>query len=45
MVRDHMAWAFLRYSRPYIDDEPIARAANIDVHAHGLRAALGVRRF
>jgi len=34
MVRSGMAWAFVRYSRDYVDQETRAKAANLGVHAH-----------
>jgi len=35
MVREGMAWAFVRYSRDYVDQESRARADRLGVHAHG----------
>ena len=34
MVREGMAWAFIRYSRDYVDQEAAARAEGLGVHAH-----------
>lgn len=34
MVREGMAWAFVRYSRDYVDQETRAKAAGLGVHAH-----------
>ena len=34
MVREGMAWAFVRYSRDYVDQEARARADRLGVHAH-----------
>jgi endonuclease YncB( thermonuclease family) len=34
MVREGMAWAFVRYSRDYVSEEAAARAARLGVHAH-----------
>lgn len=39
MVRDGMAWAFVRYSVDYIPQESEARAARRGVHAHGCQPA------
>ena len=38
MVRDGYAWAFLRYSADYADQEARARADRLGVHAHGCTA-------
>lgn len=35
MVREGMAWAFVRYSGDYVDQEVRAKSAGIGVHAHG----------
>lgn len=35
MVRSGMAWAFVRYSRDYVDQEARAKSARVGVHAHG----------
>ena len=34
MVREGMAWAFVRYSRDYVDQEARAKADRLGVHAH-----------
>lgn len=34
MVREGMAWAFVRYSRDYVRQEAAARAEGLGVHAH-----------
>jgi endonuclease YncB( thermonuclease family) len=34
MVQLGMAWAFVRYSRDYVDQEAQARAENLGVHAY-----------
>ncbi len=34
MVREGMAWAFVRYSRDYVDQEAKAKAAGLGVHGH-----------
>ena len=34
MVRDGYAWAFLRYSSDYVDQEALAKADRLGVHAH-----------
>ena len=34
MVREGLAWAFVRYSVDYIDQQEEARIANRGVHAH-----------
>lgn len=39
MVRLGMAWAFVRYSRDYVEQEAKARAGNLGVHAHGCEPA------
>jgi endonuclease YncB( thermonuclease family) len=39
MVRLGMAWAFVRYSRDYVELEQRARAENLGVHAHGRHLA------
>lgn len=35
MVRQGWAWAFVRYSSDYVDQEKRARADRLGVHAHG----------
>lgn len=35
MVRDGYAWAFVRYSSDYVDQEERAKAAGAGVHGHG----------
>jgi endonuclease YncB( thermonuclease family) len=35
MVREGLAWAFVRYSSDYVGQEGQAKAANLEVHAHG----------
>lgn len=35
MVREGMAWAFLRYSHDYVQEEARAKADGLGVHAHG----------
>lgn len=35
MVRSGMAWAFVRYSSDYIEQEARAKSAGVGVHAHG----------
>lgn len=39
MVREGLAWAFVRYSSAYVDQEARARADRRGVHAHGCTAA------
>jgi endonuclease YncB( thermonuclease family) len=39
MVWLGMAWAFVRYSRDYVELEERARAENLGVHAHGCQPA------
>ena len=34
MVREGMAWAFVRYSGDYVDQEARAKSAGVGVHAH-----------
>src|SRR4029453_3890899 len=34
LVREGLAWAFVRYSRDYVDQQEEARRANRGVHAH-----------
>ncbi len=34
MIQLGMAWAFVRYSRDYIDQEAQARAENLGIHAY-----------
>ena len=35
LVRKGLAWAFVRYSRDYVDQEARAKADRLGVHAHG----------
>ena len=44
MVQLGMAWAFVRYSRDYVELERWARAENLGVHAHGCQPAWEWRR-
>ena len=39
MVREGMAWAFVRYSRDYVDEEVRAKANRLGVHAHACTPA------
>lgn len=39
MVRVGMAWAFVRYSRDYLDHEAEAKSAGLGVHGHGCEPA------
>ena len=39
MVRAGMAWAFVRYSRDYMELEAAAKSARLGVHAHDCLAA------
>jgi endonuclease YncB( thermonuclease family) len=39
MVRLGMAWAFVRYSRDYVDQEAKAKRDNLGIHAHGCTPA------
>lgn len=39
MVRAGMAWAFVRYSRDYVDQEARAKSQGLGVHAHGCAPA------
>ena len=39
MVRTGRAWAFVRYSRDYTDQEGAAPAERLGVHAHGCQPA------
>jgi len=39
MVREEMAWAFVRYSLDYVDQEEKAKADRLGVHAHGCQPA------
>ena len=35
MVREGLAWAFVRYSSDYVGQEGKAKADRLGVHAHG----------
>lgn len=39
MVREGLAWAFVRYSRDYAEQEAKAKAYRLGVHAHGCKPA------
>ena len=39
MVREGMAWAFVRYSSDYVDQEAKAKAEQLGVHTHGCQLA------
>ena len=39
LVREGLAWAFMRYSSDYIGAERQAKAAKLGVHAHGCEPA------
>lgn len=39
MVRDGYAWAFVRYSRDYVEQEALAKRDGLGVHAHGCMPA------
>jgi endonuclease YncB( thermonuclease family) len=39
MVWEGMAWAFVRYSRDYVDQQAKAKADRLGVHAHDCTAA------
>src|SRR5258708_25891945 len=39
LVREGMAWAFVRYSRDYVEQEATAKAARVGVHAHDCQPA------
>jgi endonuclease YncB( thermonuclease family) len=39
MVREGLAWAFLRYSADYIGQEGKAKADQLGVHQHGCQPA------
>ena len=39
MVQLGMAWAFVRYSRDYVEQEALARAENLGIHAYECEAA------
>lgn len=43
MVREGMAWAFVRYSRDYVGEEAAARAAKVGVHAYQCELPWGWR--
>lgn len=34
MVREGMAWAFVRYSQDYVDREALAKADRLGIHSH-----------
>lgn len=44
MVREGMAWAFVRYSRDYVDQERLAAGDQLGVHKHGCMPAWEWRR-
>jgi endonuclease YncB( thermonuclease family) len=44
VVREGLAWAFIRYSRDYVDQEATARAERLGVHAHECQPAWEWRR-
>lgn len=44
MVRQGMAWAFIRYSKSYVDLEVAAKAEGLGIHAHGCTAAWEYRQ-
>lgn len=35
LVREGLAWAFVRYSQDYVDEEALARRDGLGVHRHG----------
>ena len=39
MVRAGMAWAFVKYSRDYVEQEAAAKTDRLGVHAHGCEPA------
>jgi endonuclease YncB( thermonuclease family) len=39
MVREGLAWAFVRYSRDYVDQEAKAKVDRLGVHVHGCQPA------
>lgn len=39
LVREGMAWAFIRYSRDYVDQQARAKAAKLGIHGHGCAPA------
>ena len=39
MARAGMAWAFIKYSRDYVEQEAAAKADRLGVHAHGCEPA------
>jgi endonuclease YncB( thermonuclease family) len=39
LVREGLAWAFVRYSSDYVAQETKAKAARLGVHAHGCQPA------
>jgi endonuclease YncB( thermonuclease family) len=39
MVREGLAWAFVRYSRDYVGEEARAKADRLGVHAHDCMSA------
>ena len=44
LVREGLAWAFVRYSSDYADQEVKAKTDRLSVHAHGC-ACLGLARY
>ncbi|GEP60242.1 hypothetical protein RSO01_74080 [Reyranella soli] len=43
LVREGLAWAFVRYSSDYVGQEAAAKAARRGVHAHGCQPPWGWR--
>lgn len=39
LVREGLAWAFVRYSRDYVTQEALAKADRLGVHGHGCLVA------
>ena len=39
LVREGLAWAFVRYSSDYVDQEAKAKAERLGIHAHGCTPA------
>lgn len=39
MVREGLAWAFERYSRDYVGQQALAKAAGLGIHSHGCEPA------